>query len=45
MAKISIEYGKIKSDGGRSVMIRIVSGKTQRHISINVTLDKGDYKV
>lgn len=45
MAKISIEYGKIRSDGGRVVMIRIVSGKTQRHVPIGVDLNKGDYKV
>ena len=45
MAKLSIEYGKIKADGGRAVMLRLVSGKTQKHIPIGVTLDKGDYKV
>ena len=45
MAKISIEYGKIKSDGGRNVMLRLVSGKTQKHIPIGVSLDKGDYRV
>lgn len=45
MAKLSIEYGKIKSDGGRSVMIRIVSGKTQKHVPTNVILNKSDYKV
>lgn len=44
MAKLSIEYGKIKSDGGRAVMLRLVSGKTQKHIPIGVTLEKGDYK-
>ena len=45
MAKISIEYGKIKSDGGRNVMLRLVSGRTQKHIPIGVSLDKGDYRV
>ena len=45
MAKISIEYGKIKSDGGRNVMLRLVSGKTQKHIPIGVSLEKGDYRV
>ena len=45
MAKLSIEYGKIKADGGRAVMLRLVSGKTQKHIPIGVTLNKGDYKV
>ena len=45
MAKISIEYGKIKSDGGRNVMLRLVSGRTQKHIPIGVSLEKGDYRV
>ncbi len=45
MAKISIEYGKIKSDGGRNVMLRLVSGRTQKHIPIGVSLGKGDYRV
>ena len=45
MAKISIEYGKIKSDGGRNVMLRLVSGRTQKHIPIGVSLQKGDYRV
>ena len=45
MAKISIEYGKTKKDGSRAVMIRLVSGKTQKHIPIGVSLDKGDYRV
>lgn len=45
MAKISVEYGKIKSDGGRNVMLRLVSGRTQKHIPIGVNLDKDDYKV
>ena len=45
MAKLSIEYGKIKSDGGRNVMLRLVSGKTQKHIPIGVSLEKGDYRV
>lgn len=44
MAKLSIEYGKIKKDGSRAVMIRLVSGKTQKHIPTQVVLDKGDYK-
>ena len=30
MAKLSIEYGKTKKDGSRAVMIRLVSGKTQK---------------
>ena len=45
MAKISIEYGKIKSDGGRNVMLRLVSGRTQKHIPIGVSLGKSDYRV
>ena len=45
MAKLSIEYGKIKSDGGRNVMLRLVSGKTQKHIPIGVSLEKNDYRV
>ena len=44
MAKLSIEYGKIKKDGSRAVMIRLVSGKTQKHIPTQVVLEKGDYK-
>ena len=44
MAKLSIEYGKIKKDGSRAVMIRLVSGKTQKHIPTQVTLCKGDYR-
>ena len=44
MAKLSIEYGKIKKDGSRAVMIRLVSGKTQKHIPTQVVLDKCDYK-
>ncbi|MGN0491826.1 phage integrase SAM-like domain-containing protein [Ruminococcus sp.] len=44
MAKLSIEYGKIKKDGSRSVMIRLVSGKTQKHIPTQVVLKKSDYK-
>src|SRR5574344_923009 len=44
MAKLSIEYGKIKKDGSRAVMIRLVSGKTQKHIPTQVVLDKSDYK-
>lgn len=44
MAKLSIEYGKIKKDGSRVVMIRLVSGKTQKHIPTQVTLCKGDYR-
>ena len=45
MAKLSIEYGKIKSDGGRNVMLRLVSGRTQKHIPIGVSLEKNDYRV
>lgn len=45
MAKITLEYGKIKADGSRNVMLRIVSGHTQRHIPIGVTLDKKEYKI
>ena len=45
MAKLSIEYGKIKSDGGRNVMLRLVSGRTQKHIPIGVSLEKSDYRV
>ena len=44
MAKLSIEYGKIKKDGSRSVMIRLVSGKTQKHIPTQVTLAKNEYR-
>ena len=44
MAKLSIEYGKTKKDGSRAVMIRLVSGKTQKHIPTQVTLCKGDYR-
>ena len=44
MAKLSIEYGKIKKDGSRSVMIRLVSGRTQKHIPTYVNLEKRDYK-
>ena len=44
MAKLSIEYGKIKKDGSRAVMIRLVSGKTQKHIPTQVTLCTGDYR-
>lgn len=44
MAKLSIEYGKIRKDGSRAVMIRLVSGKTQKHIPTQVVLDKCDYK-
>ena len=45
MAKLSIEYGKIKKDGSRNVMLRLVSGKTQKHITIGVSLEKNDYRV
>ena len=45
MAKLNIEYGKIKKDGSRAVMIRLVSGKTQKHIPTHVTLEKGEYKI
>ena len=44
MAKLSIEYGKIKKDGSRAVMIRLVSGKTQKHIPTQVTLAKNEYR-
>jgi integrase len=44
MAKLSIEYGKTKKDGSRSVMIRLVSGKTQKHIPTHVNLEKKDYR-
>ena len=44
MAKLSIEYGKTKKDGSRAVMIRLVSGKTQKHIPTQVTLAKNEYR-
>ena len=44
MAKLSIEYGKTKKDGSRSVMIRLVSGRTQKHIPTHVNLEKKDFK-
>lgn len=45
MATISIEYGKIKSDGSCSVMLRIRSAKTEKRLNIGVTLEKAEYKI
>ena len=45
MATISIEYGKMKSDGSCSVMLRIRSAKTEKRLNIGVTLEKAEYKI
>lgn len=45
MATISIEYGKMKSDGSCSVMLRIRSAKTEKRLNIGVTLEKSEYKI
>lgn len=45
MATISIEYGKQRANGGRAVMLRIRSGKTEKRIPLNIILDKSDYRV
>ena len=45
MATISIEYGKTKSDGSCSVMLRIRSAKTEKRLNIGVTLRKAEYKI
>lgn len=45
MANISIEYGVVKKDGGRQVKLLLVSGRTKKHININITLECGEYKV
>ena len=44
MAKMTIEYGKKRSDGSMKVMIRLVSGTTQKRINTHVELSKTDYK-
>lgn len=45
MATLSIEYGKTKNDGSRSVMLHIRCGKTEKRIPLNVTLEKSEYRV
>lgn len=44
MATLSIEYGKTKSNGSCSVMIRIRSANTEKRLNIGVTLEKGELK-
>ena len=44
MATLSVEYGKIKSNGSCSVMIRIRSANTEKRLNIGVMLDKGELK-
>lgn len=44
MAKMTIEYGKKRSDDSMKVMIRLVSGTTQKRIDTHVELSKRDYK-
>lgn len=44
MATLSIEYGKTRNNGSRSVMLHIRSGKTEKRIPLNVSIDKSEFR-